>query len=105
MGIFRTIMDKIFHHPTVPPRPETVAPAAQATRPVAPTGAPPAAPASAGLAQSVDVEAVLSRIGADKGGGGNWQSSIVDLLKLLDIDSSLNARHELAGELNVHIRC
>ena len=39
---------------------------------------------------------------ADKGGGGNWQSSIVDLLKLLDMDSSLDARKELASELNVH---
>ena len=35
-------------------------------------------------------------------GGGNYQSSIVDLLKLLDLDSSLAARKELANELNVH---
>ena len=34
--------------------------------------------------------------------GGNYQSSIVDLLKLLDLDSSLSARKELAGELGVH---
>ncbi len=38
----------------------------------------------------------------DKGGGGNWRSSIVDLLKLLDLDSGLGARKELAEELNVH---
>jgi hypothetical protein len=37
-----------------------------------------------------------------KGGGGNYQSSIVDLLKLLDLDSSLSARKELADELGVH---
>ncbi len=37
-----------------------------------------------------------------KDGGGNYQSSIVDLLKLLDLDSSLTARKELASELNVH---
>ena len=37
-----------------------------------------------------------------KSGGGNYQSSIVDLLKLLDLDSSLAARKELASELNVH---
>jgi len=36
-----------------------------------------------------------------KGGGGNWQTSIVDLLKLLDLDSSLAARKDLAQELNV----
>ena len=40
---------------------------------------------------------------AKKGGGGNYSSSIVDLLKLLDLDSSLDARKELAGELNVHV--
>ena len=40
---------------------------------------------------------------AKKGGGGNWNSSIVDLLKLLDLDSSLEARKQLAGELNVHV--
>ncbi len=39
---------------------------------------------------------------SEKGGGGNWQTSIVDLLKLLDLDSSLSARKELANELNVH---
>lgn len=38
-----------------------------------------------------------------KGGGGNWQTSIVDLLKLLDLDSSLSARKELGDELNVHV--
>lgn len=37
-----------------------------------------------------------------KDGGGNYQSSIVDLLKLLDLDSSLDARKALANELNVH---
>jgi len=39
---------------------------------------------------------------AMKGGGGDYQRSIVDLLKLLDLDSSLAARKELAQELNVH---
>lgn len=37
-----------------------------------------------------------------KGGGGNYQTSIVDLLKLLDLDSSLDARKRLAQELAVH---
>lgn len=52
--------------------------------------------------QSVDVEAVLTQLVSKKGGGGNWRTSIVDLLKLLDLDSSLSARKELANELNVH---
>ena len=36
-----------------------------------------------------------------KDGGGNYQTSIVDLLKLLDLDSSLSARKELGDELGV----
>jgi hypothetical protein len=38
-----------------------------------------------------------------KGGRGNYQSSIVDLLKMLDLDSSLDARKQLANEHNVHV--
>jgi len=49
--------------------------------------------------QSVDVEAVLTQLASKKGVGGNWRTSIVDLLKLLDLDSSLSARKELADEL------
>ena len=48
----------------------------------------------------VDVEAVLDAMpGAEK---LNWRTSIVDLLKLLDLDSSLENRKELAEELGVH---
>ena len=52
--------------------------------------------------QNVDVEAVLIQLASTKGGGGNWRTSVVDLLKLLDLDSSLAARKDLANELNVH---
>lgn len=97
MSIFGTIMDKIFHHP--------VAKAATAA-PVAPTAAGSAALAAAPAAQApaapVDVEAVLTAMAAH-GDGGNWQTSIVDLLKLLGLDSSLTARKELANELGVHV--
>ena len=47
------------------------------------------------------MDAVLTKLAVSKGGGGNWQTSIVDLLKLLDLDSSLAARKDLAQELNV----
>ena len=57
--------------------------------------------ASATIAE-VDVEAILVSLAAQKGGDSNWRTSIVDLLKTLDLDSSLAARKELAGELNVH---
>jgi hypothetical protein len=63
------------------------------------TSATNAAPVQLGQA---DVEAILTGLAAKKGGGGNWKVSIVDLLRLLDLDSSLNARKELASELNVH---
>jgi hypothetical protein len=53
------------------------------------------------ILQDVDVDRVLADIASKKGGGGNYRESIVDLLKLLDLDSSLNARKELAQELDV----
>jgi len=53
------------------------------------------------MLQDVDVDKVLADMASKKGGGGNYRESIVDLLKLLDLDSSLNARKELAQELNV----
>jgi hypothetical protein len=73
-------------------------PAAESQTPQAPGGAP----ASAAPAASVDVEAILTELAVKKGGGGNWRTSVVDLLKLLDLDSSLAARKELAEELGVH---
>jgi hypothetical protein len=47
----------------------------------------------------VDVEAVLAGLAAKNPQKLNWQFSIVDLMKLLDIDSSLENRKELAREL------
>jgi hypothetical protein len=52
--------------------------------------------------QNVDIDKVLRDMASKKGGGGNYRESIVDLLKLLDLDSSLAARKELAQELNVN---
>jgi hypothetical protein len=117
MGIFSSILHKIFHHSEAAPASGTSpAPAApgQATNAApgsAPAPSPAAAPdnaqnsstnaAPATLGQA-DVEKILTELAAKKGGGGNWRTSIVDLLRMLDLDSSLNARKELAGELNVH---
>ena len=99
MGMFSSIMDKIFHHghgaaQAAPARPPPAASAA--------TTAPNAPPAAAPAPEPVDVEEVLTVMAQDKNGGGNWRSSIVDLLKLLDLDSSLTARKELGQELGVH---
>jgi hypothetical protein len=101
MSIFGNIMNKIFHHGSAQAAPAAqAAPQAQAgdtataTAPPVQQAAPP---------QNVDVGAVLSEMASMKGGGGNYQTSIVDLLKLLDLDSSLDARKELANELDVHV--
>ena len=48
----------------------------------------------------LDVEKILSELVKKSGQPLNWRTSIVDLLKLLDIDSSIQARKELAQELN-----
>ena len=80
--------------PAPAPAPQTTA-AQPAPTPAAPT--PQAAPAAP--AQAVDVEAVLSGIASKKGSDLNWRTSIVDLMKLLDLDSSLDNRKELATEL------
>ena len=64
------------------------------------THQPQAAPTAAPAAQPVDVEAVLTGIASRKGNPDlNWRTSIVDLMKLLDLDSSLANRKELATEL------
>lgn len=116
MSLFGSIVDRIFHHASATPAQPGSA-SSQATNQQTPAAgpssaarqgaAPAATPGQAGTAaprlQAVDVEAVLTKLAATKGGGGNWRTSIVDLLKLLDLDSSLSARKELANELNVHV--
>jgi len=56
--------------------------------------------AAAMPAQSVDVEAVLTDLASQSPQQLNWRTSIVDLVKLLNLDSSLQARKELAQELH-----
>ncbi len=85
--------------PATAPQTNTAPRPAPAPQPQAAPATPAAQPAPQAQ-QPVDVEAVLSaRTGADRLDG---RHSIVDLLKLLDLDSSLSARRELAAELNVH---
>ncbi|MGZ5988887.1 MAG: DUF3597 domain-containing protein [Rhizomicrobium sp.] len=66
-----------------------------------PQSSPSAAPAapSAAPPQSVDVAAIVDKAVAAKKEKLEWRTSIVDLMKALDIDSSLAARKELAKEL------
>ena len=93
MGIFSSILGKIFgHKPKAKPTPS---PTAQPT-PTAPTPGTAAAPAAA---QPVDIEAVLDDLAEDNPQKLNWRTSIVDLMKLVGMESSLTERKDLADEL------
>jgi hypothetical protein len=106
MSIFGSIMNRIFHHGVAASQSGgaaagtggAVASSAQAAAPAGSASA--ATTSSTGSAQSVDVEAVLSGMASKKGQKLDWHHSIVDLMKLLDLDSGLSARQELAKELN-----
>lgn len=74
------------------------APAPAPTKAPAPVPAPAAAPVPAPITP-VDVVAKLEGLAGKSAEKLNWKTSIVDLLKLLDLDSSLSARKELASEL------
>jgi hypothetical protein len=99
MSIFGKIMSGIFGTKA------DAAPASGGTA-ASPTSSPAAAPsggasssAPAAPAQSVDVAPILDKAVKAKGEKLEWRTSIVDLMKALDIDSSLAARKELAKEL------
>jgi hypothetical protein len=95
MGIFSSIKNAIFG------RKAKAAPApsqAPAQKPAAPQSQ--AAPQTAPSAPvDVDVDEVLADLAAEKGQALNYKTSIVDLMKLLDLDPSLANRKELAEEL------
>ena len=82
MSIFGSIMGAIFGHGS-----------AQAS--ASPTAAPGAAPA-----QTVDVASIVDKAAAATGEKLAWRTSIVDLMKALNLDSSIGARKQLAKELN-----
>lgn len=91
MSIFGSIAEAIFGSP---------AKANEAPAPTAPTPATPtAAPSGAGKMATVDVAAVLDKLDDESDEDLDWRVSIVDLMKLLKLDSGLKARRELAKEL------
>lgn len=113
MSIFKDILNKLLHRGQAAPAQPT-ATATPGTTPGATTGttapgaspgaAPPAgSTAPAGAAQQplsqVDVEAVMDKAASEAGQPLNWRTSIVDTLKALGIDSSLEHRKALASEL------
>ena len=82
MSVFGSIMSAIFGHGS-----------AQAS------ASPTAASASTPPPQTVEVAAIVDKAAAAKGEKLAWRTSIVDLMKALDLDSSQSARKQLATEL------
>jgi len=103
MSVFESIKNAIFGRsasgasapaPAAPAPPQpTATPSTAFAQPAAQPAAPPSTP------QPVDVQAILSGLAAKNPQRLNWQQSIVDLMKLLGLDSSLQNRTALAKEL------
>jgi len=90
MGLFSSLKDAIF--------------GSDEAKEVAAKKAPPPPPAAAAAPappkpQPVDLEEVLAYMAEKRGQPSNYKSSIVDLMKLVNMDSSLAARKELAQDL------
>jgi hypothetical protein len=118
MSIFGNIMSSIFGRaqaqtPQTAPPSVQVAPSAAGKTPTPPSaGSAPSAttaptstsvsgsPKGAAGPAAVDVEAVLTQLASQNKERLDWRSSIVDLMKLLNLDSGLSARKELAKELS-----
>ncbi|MDZ7925958.1 MAG: DUF3597 domain-containing protein [Agrobacterium sp.] len=100
MSFFDKIKNAIFGKAEAAPQTSAPAgtPSTDASKGASPAAPTPAAtaPASTG---SVDVAAILDAAVKQNGQKLDWKHSIVDLLKALDLDSSLTARKELASEL------
>src|ERR1700742_3567560 len=96
MSIFGKIMDAIFGG-SAKAAPADAAPSGTAGAPPASAPSPSAPAAPSG--EKVDVAKILDAAVKEKGQKLNWKTSIVDLMKALDIDSSLKARQALAKEL------
>ena len=111
MSIFGNIASAIFGHksavgttaavqPGVPAAKATPTAAAQPGAPAAKTTPTPGATPATGKAMTqAEVEAMIKKIADGQSEKLNWQQSIVDLMKLLKLDSSLTARKQLAQEL------
>jgi hypothetical protein len=98
MSILGSILSTIFGHASAasaaPAAPGAPSPAAPKPAAAPPSGMPPKP------ATPVDVEAILNKLAAQSKEKLDWKLSIVDLMKLLNLDSSLTARKALADELH-----
>jgi Domain of unknown function (DUF3597) len=100
MSIFGKIASAIFgHHGATAATGSSAKPSSAGT---APTGTASTGPLPGGTGKPMtraEVDGMIAKLAAGQKEKYNWQQSIVDLMKLLNLDSSLNARKELAHEL------
>jgi hypothetical protein len=103
MSIFESIKNAIFGHGSTPVTAARDTPAPQGSTPAGPTGSPPMqAPAAAAPGAAISaggLEAQLTQLNAKSTQKLNWQTSIVDLMKLVGLDPSFANRKQLAQEL------
>ncbi|MDQ6801048.1 MAG: DUF3597 domain-containing protein [Acidobacteriota bacterium] len=88
MGMFSDLMNKIFHH------------AAPAERPFDAARPGTGGTVATAVATPVDVAAILTKLASENKEKLDWKRSIVDLMKLVGMDSSLDARKALAADLH-----
>ena len=98
MSLLSTILEKlgIGKHAASPTEAAPAAPSAGAS----PAASQTTATTPTAAISEVDVASKLEALASQHGEQLNWRTSIIDLLKLLNIDSSLTARKELAAELH-----
>lgn len=99
MSIFGSIKDAIFGKDEAPAAPPPPKPAPAATPAAAAPPPPPPAPAPKPAPTREAIESVLADRAKARGEDLNYKTSIVDLMKALGMDSSLENRKKLAGEL------
>jgi len=101
MGIFDTIKNAIFGHgATAAAAPATAAAPPASGTPAAPAPAAATAPTAVTALSPADLQAQLTQLSAKNPQKLNWQTSIVDLMKLVGLDPSLANRKQLAQELH-----
>src|SRR6516225_5694945 len=108
MGLLSNLISKIFSHSTPATAAATggasaapaAAPSTASAQPASASAAAPAPAAPAAPAKAVDVAAILDGLAAKNSEKLDWKKSIVDLMKLVGMDSSFKARKELAKDLN-----
>ena len=98
MSILGSILGGIFKKKKEEAAPAAPAAPAPTAAPVAPQAAP-AAPVAVAPAPEVDVAGILDFMNDQRAQKLNWRTSIVDLMKLVGLESSLSERKELADEL------